>query len=161
MGSNDQEIPNLIAFVLGGHVESVEVAIEEGADLSARDRDGGTALHNAVIEGSLPMTTILLRAGLDVDARNKNGQTPLHLASRMYQTELVDLLIKEGAEVDPQDQHGNTPLSDAVFESRGRGDVIRRLLAAAADPDLKNHHGVSPRGLALKIANFPVAQFFG
>jgi hypothetical protein len=48
----------------------------------------------------------------------------------------------------------------AVFESRGRGDVIELLRANGADPRKGNAHGQTPVGLARLIANFDVARFF-
>ena len=58
------------------------------------------------------------------------------------------------------EMHGNTALGTAVFNSRGRGEVIAQLRAAGADPSACNNHGVSPLALARTIANYNVAQFF-
>lgn len=71
---------------------------------------------------------------------------------------VASVLIAKGALVDLKDGHGNTPLSKAVFNSRGRGDLIKLLLDAGADPDSENTYGMSPRGLAEMIANFDVKQ---
>jgi ankyrin repeat protein len=57
-------------------------------------------------------------------------------------------------------EHGNTPLFVAVFNSRGRGDLIRLLRASGADPRKENVHGQTPLGLARLIGNYDVAQFF-
>ena len=46
-----------------------------------------------------------------------------------------------------------------MFTSRGEGAAIRALLNAGADPDRVNGHGVSPRMLAARIANYDVAAF--
>ncbi|MGY5052060.1 hypothetical protein ACWDE0_41840 [Streptomyces sp. 900105755] len=62
-----------------------------------------------------------------------------------------------GAGVDVVDRHGNTPLWRAVFCSRGEDGTIRLLLEAGADPDRDNVHGLSPRTLAGRIANYDVA----
>jgi hypothetical protein len=48
----------------------------------------------------------------------------------------------------------------ATFESKGRGDLIRLLLAKGADPDAPNGSGVSPRHLAERIGNYEVKGFF-
>ncbi len=47
----------------------------------------------------------------------------------------------------------------AVFESQGRGEMIKILLAAGADRNRKNNHGVSPAELAASIANFDVKRW--
>jgi ankyrin repeat protein len=48
----------------------------------------------------------------------------------------------------------------AVFNSRGRGDLIALLREHGADPTAPNHSGQTPLGLARLIDNFDVAQFF-
>lgn len=62
--------------------------------------------------------------------------------------------------MDARDDNGNTPLWRATFASMGFGGVIEQLLAADADPNLANNHGVTPLGLAQTIANYDVKQFF-
>jgi ankyrin repeat protein len=49
----------------------------------------------------------------------------------------AQLLIDGGADVSAQDIPGNTPLWRAVFDSRGRGQMIQQLLSAGADKALK------------------------
>ena len=48
----------------------------------------------------------------------------------------------------------------AAFNSRGDGTMIRLLREAGADPTKENATGQSPIGVARKIANYDVAQFF-
>jgi uncharacterized protein len=84
----------------------------------------------------------------------------LHFAAQSRALDVVDALIVAGARVDTTDNYGNSPLWRAVLSSQGDGRVIERLRAAGADPYLANSSGVSPLGLARKIGNYDVAQFF-
>lgn len=102
---------------------------------------------------------MLLREGADVNARDSKGEVALHFAAREHHPGIVRALLDAGATVDSQDNEGNTPLGNAVYESRGRGDVIQLLVARGAAKDLKNNHGVSPIELAKMIANYDVKQF--
>jgi ankyrin repeat protein len=145
---------------LGGDGDDMQAAIEDGSDVDARDHVGRTALHYAAGDGRLDSVRALITAGADVDAADSRGEVPLQFAARSWNLPIAEALIAAGAVVDAANEHGNTPLSTAVFESRGRGELIRLLLGAGADPDRKNRHGVSPRSLAHTIANYPVAQFF-
>lgn len=127
---------------------------------ATRDPDGRTELHHAVIDSKFELVQSLLAGGSDATAQDKAGWTPLHFAAQRYAIEIATLLIQHKAAIDVQDVFGNTPLWRAVFESRGRGEMITLLRRAGADPLLKNRHGVSPLSLARTIGNDDVAQFF-
>jgi ankyrin repeat protein len=124
------------------------------------DRYGRTDLHYAAADGNLEKVAFLLSAGANAAAPDDEGWTPLHAAVQAWSSAICVALLDAGAAVDAQDVHGNTPLSKAVFESRGRGELIGLLRARGANPLLKNRHGVSPLKLARTIANFDVRQFF-
>ena len=124
------------------------------------DRLGRTGLHYAANENELEKAQALIAAGVRVDLPDDNGWTPLHFAAQSQSVAIAEALLVAGAPVDPQDSHGNTPLSTAVFNSRGRGDLIALLRRHGADPTRKNLHGVSPVALARNIGNYDIAQFF-
>ena len=62
--------------------------------------------------------------------------------------------------MDAVNSNGNTPLFTAVFNSRGRGELIKLLRHHGADPWHPNNTSQTPIGLARLIANYNVAQFF-
>jgi ankyrin repeat protein len=72
---------------------------------------------------------------------------------------MVSLLLQYCPTVDIQDAHGNTPLWRAVYNSRGREDIIQMLLGAGADKNHRNKHGKTPFQLAATIANYNIVQF--
>ncbi len=121
---------------------------------------GRTPLHYAAMDGNVASVLHLLTDGADPNGADDNGWTPLHFAAQEWQLDVARLLLEHGAEVDVIDAHGNTPLFEAVFSSRGRGELILMLRHYAADPLRPNHHGVSPLSLARTIANYNVAQYF-
>jgi ankyrin repeat protein len=124
------------------------------------DRYGRTPLHDAALAGDVEEARRLLQAGADPSAADDDGWTPLHAAAQNWHVDVVVALLEAGANVDARDSHGNTALSTAVFNSRGRGDVIVALRRHGADPHAANRHGVSPLALARTIANYDVAQHF-
>jgi len=86
--------------------------------------------------------------------------TPLHFAAQGQHFQIATLLLDAGATVDVQDNNRNTPLSNAVFSSKGRGDLIKLLRQRGANPHAANNYGVTPLSLARTIANYNVAQHF-
>lgn len=125
-----------------------------------RDRDGRTALHVAVFEGRFADVEQLLAEGANPNVADNGGRTPLHFAAQELRPDEARALCAAGASIDARDAFGNTPLWRAVFDFRGRGDVIELLLANGADPDAANDSGVTPRELARRIANYDVGQLF-
>jgi uncharacterized protein len=102
----------------------------------------------------------LLDEGLDPDSADHGGLTPLHFAALRKAAAAAAVLLGAGASVDPVNSHGNTPLWDAVFSSKGDGQMIELLRTHGADPWHENNYGKSPVEIARTIGNFDVARFF-
>jgi len=137
-----------------------ELFVQPGKKMKYPDEYGRSALHYAALDGDAENALSLIRSGTDINLADKNGWTPLHFAAQAQSVAVARVLVENGAMVDPHDSHGNTPLFRAVFESRGRGEMIQFLLGKGADPNLKNKAGQTPVGLARLIGNFNVKRFF-
>ena len=120
----------------------------------------GLPLHDAVMDGALARLDDLLIGGSAPDAQDAQGFTALHLAAQEHSVAAASALLSWGAAVDAENGFGNTPLFVAVFNSRGRGELIELLQAAGADPHHANASGQTPLGLARLIGNYDVARFF-
>jgi ankyrin repeat protein len=100
---------------LKGHREIVELLLERGAAVNARNSSGATPLHDAALAGRLAVIEILLRHGAEIDARDRDaGATPLHQAASWGRREAVELLIAKGAAVDLRNKAGVSPLQAAM-----------------------------------------------
>ena len=125
------------------------------------DQAGRTPLHYSALSDDAAQVVELLGGGADPDASDKQGFTPLHMAAQQGSLDAARALLDGGASVDSVNAFGNTPLFVAVFNSRGRGDLIELLRSRGADPLHVNNADQTPAGLARLIGNFDVAQFFG
>jgi ankyrin repeat protein len=130
--------------------------------INAVDRYGRNILINCIIENKTEWAKKILKEAndLDINSQDCNGWTALHFSVQENNETIAKILLDSGAIVDQMDGYGNTPLCKAVFNSRGKGDMINLLLSYGANKDLKNNSGVSPWELANTIANFNVKDFF-
>ncbi len=129
-------------------------------NINERDREGRTLLVYCILENNLEFMSILISKDIDVNQKDHEEWTALHYAAQDYNLEAARYLLKNGAVIDPQNSKGNTPLFTAVYNSRGRGAMIKLLLSYGADENLKNISQVSPKVLAHKIANYDINKFF-
>ncbi len=87
----------LIKAAEKGDTAAVKALLDRGADVNAKDENGGTALMEAALLGNNATVQALLEAGADVNAKNKYGRTALMMAAAEGYTEIVELLKKAGA----------------------------------------------------------------
>jgi ankyrin repeat protein len=67
----------LHAAAFDGQPKIVELLLELGADVNARDRYGTTPLHHAANQGYFDVIEMLVRNGADIEAIDGQGMTPL------------------------------------------------------------------------------------
>jgi outer membrane protein assembly factor BamB len=88
----------LWAAVRTGDVKAIQSAIDQGADVNARNEYGVTALWIAAGKAKPEVIELLVNRGADVNARDDIWyQTPLSSAVSGRQLKTVEFLIKSGA----------------------------------------------------------------
>lgn len=118
----------------------------------ARD-DAGSRIVAASWRDDRAWRRVLLAQGADVNARGPQGQTALEGAAWNGDAEGVEALVRAGA-------HVATPPDRALHFAavRGHAPVVQQLLAAGADPDLRDGSGRSPLSLAALAGSLAVVQ---
>ncbi|KAF6778441.1 hypothetical protein AHF37_02090 [Paragonimus kellicotti] len=101
-----------------GHRDVVELLLERGADVNARDDGGLVPLHNACSFGHVDVVHLMLRAGSDPNARDCWNYTPLHEAAIKGKVEVCILLLQAKADLRARNLDGKTPIDLAEGSAR-------------------------------------------
>ncbi len=125
-------------------VDGVRTLLRSGADVSAAQSDGMTALHWAALNGDLKTMDVLLVAGAAREALTRVGAyTPLHLASERGHGAAVARLLEAGAKPGPVTSTGVQPLHLAA--QAGDVEAVKALLDRGAAIDaVDTTHGRTP-----------------
>ena len=110
---------------------AVRALVEQGADVTAPQGDGTTALHWAGYWDEGDMAALLLDAGADANAMTDLGVTPLWTACENGSAQMTRILLEVGADPNAALLSGETLLMTATHS--GSAAVIEQLLAAGAD----------------------------
>ena len=90
---NYDETP-LITAAENGHKAMVELLLERGADINAKDKRGMTALHLAAQHGFQAVVETLIAHRADVNAQDENRRTPLAVAAAYKRDAVVQQLLQ-------------------------------------------------------------------
>ena len=115
---------------------TVRALLKQGADVSAAQGDGMTALHWAAENGDAELAGVLLYAGANTGATTRlGGYTPLHVAVREGHAAVAKRLVEAGADVKARTSTGATALMLAA--RAGRLDTAELLLDHGADANAR------------------------
>ncbi|XHS77277.1 ankyrin repeat domain-containing protein [Burkholderiaceae bacterium UC74_6] len=157
--------------------ETMRDLLAGGVDPNLRDPKGSTALTLAIHYGNSRVVQVLLASSkIDVDMPNganetaimlaalhadlplvkrlyklraqinRPGWTPLHYAASGTDEGVSDWLLQQGADINARAPNGSTPLMMAA--KYGPYDLAPKLLAAGADPKLRNEQGLTAADFA-------------
>ena len=135
-----------------GALQQIEDAINDGANINARNEDQESPLMLAAWGNSDPkVITALVKAGAEINAKDKVGDAPLMFAAISNSNpEIVKALVEAGAEVNAKNDKGSTPLILAVKNnpaeleanrSEPSPEVVLTLLQLGADAKLTDNEG--------------------
>lgn len=100
-----------------GHLASVVLLMQAGADPSIRDAEGISCIHLAAQFGHTALVAYFIARGISPDLQDRGGMTALMWAAwKIPALDPVRLLITLGANPSAVDHtHGNTPLHWAIM----------------------------------------------
>ena len=129
-----------------GHVDLVELLLENRADATVNVGGGRTILHEAARRGRGAISLLLLQHGADVSARDNGGFTPLDAVAMEGREEVAVLLLQYGADVSAQDLNGMTALHWAAHQ--GHVAMVRVLIAHRANVAAQDTMGLTAEDYA-------------
>lgn len=132
----------LYLAIFGGHEETVELLIANGANVNARDSDYDTPLIKAAKAGNDAIVKILMKAGADVNAADIGGKTALHHLSTNASLESIKLLMDAGANVNAADNAGMTPIFH-IHPNEDNRETVEFLIFRGAEINIKDGEGTS------------------
>ena len=137
-------------------LETIDLLVRAGANVSARNRAGVMPLELAAINGNAAVIERLIKAGADVNKPlNSSGDTALMMASRSGKAEAVKALLDRGAQINAKETWADTTaLMWAVSE--GNHDVVKLLIERGADVNARTKFVPSATGRGFEGAT-PVA----
>jgi hypothetical protein len=118
--------------------------IGRGGNVNAKDPIQDSAFLFAGAEGLNDVLQLTLAAGADVTSINRYGGTALIPASEHGHVETLKVLIAAGVPVNHVNNLGWTAMQEAILLNNGgqrQQEVVRLLLAAGADPGIRDPEG--------------------
>ncbi|VDI43364.1 Hypothetical predicted protein, partial [Mytilus galloprovincialis] len=89
----------LTAACHGGHLQTVEVLLEKGANINKSNSQGETPLYTACFEGHNSLVNRLIDKKAEINKQNKFSSTCLHASCMLGHATIVSLLIDKGANI--------------------------------------------------------------
>ena len=129
--------------VVKGHTNILELFLQEGIQVNAKNLEDGTSLHYAAFKGHTSIIELLIQNGADVNAKNHNEITPLYIAvDNQHINNTIKLLIQHGANTNAKDNNGKTSLHIATMH--GHIEIIKFLIKKGADINAQDQEKKTP-----------------
>lgn len=117
----------------------IELLLQHGADIEARDIEGATALMRAAADRCGDSVAALLASGADINAQDPWGRTALHWAAQGNACRAIRELLKQGTDLEARDGAGMTALFLAA--TLGKANAVKVLLELGANTSALNAFG--------------------
>lgn len=147
-----------------GHLEIVQLLIDNNVEVDSRAAHGFCALHLAAMHNRRNIVEYLVTHGANINAVSIAGSTALHLAAQYGYIDVVQCLIQNRADVNRQDGAGHTALHLALAEivnrvNYGMGyesiptylQITRDLIVANASMQIGDNAGITPHDMLFSL----------
>jgi len=137
----------------------VKILIENGADTSAENYFGETALNLTTATDLIEaiITDLIEKGALNLNWKDDDGNMALHMVAienTQNSAKYTKILIKKGADVHAKNKYGETALHMAAYSNSP--DIAKILIENGADKDAKDDDGETVLQIATRLNNTDV-----
>jgi ankyrin repeat protein len=141
-------------------LETADMLIRAGANVSAANRAGATPMQLAALNGNGAMVEKLIKAGADPNvALTQSGDTALMMASRTGKTDAINVLLDNGAKVNTKETWGGTTALMWAASER-HWAAVKTLIDRGADVNSRSNFVPAANGRGFE-GRTPVAPKAG
>ena len=140
-----------------GHLETVRLLVERGAEVDALTGKGKIALPLAAGEGHVDIVHFLLDSGASINATDGREMTALMSAAERGHLEIVNLLLDNGAKFTAINEGDTTALQMAA--ESGHLEIVRRLLDIGLPVNVSEYDGWTALMLAAEKGHLEIVCF--
>jgi ankyrin repeat protein len=141
-----------------GNLALLRLLVSTGANINRINDLGETPIFLAVEQKHWEVANWIVNNEGDINATNKLGQTVLHTLAATADSLAIQQVCALFAEPDIQNLVGETPLHIAA--AKGNMIAARALIDQCnADLNLRDHHNLSPAGLAYREGQTEMVEF--
>lgn len=160
LGADNSDFINkyIILAVKKGEVNTVQLLLQQGADVNTTDDRGNSLLMLSITMEYQDIFELLLSKGADTTITDAGGRSPLLLALFMDKIDFVKYFLAKGyiKGINMKDTTGKSPLMIAV--AKGYTDIVNQLIELGANVKDADNEGVTPLMYAVKLNYSEIAE---
>ena len=129
-----------------GFSDMIDILIESGANIEAKDNRERTPLMYALSQGQQQSAIYLIARGCNIETRDIDMETPLITATEANSLKAIKALLEKGAERGSRDVHGNTAIHHGA--RLGHLTAVEAIYTHLSEFEERNEQGETALHLA-------------
>lgn len=125
-----------------GYIDMVELLLEKGADINAKEGFKRTPLHFAASSGHDEIVRLFIAKGAYLNEKDSFILTPIFRAAYSGHQSIVEMLLSVGISISTTEKNGVTLLHAAALS--GNPELVEMLLDKGIGRNVRNRYGKTP-----------------